>query len=71
MKNKNKTSLQSKVSPRALKAGAAAEYIGCSRRTLTDLSSQGRIPYAKIGPRLLVYDIADLDAFLDECRVEA
>jgi len=57
------------ITPRCLKAGKAAEYIGLSRRGLTDLSKQGRIPYSKIGTRTFVYDIADLDRFLDECKV--
>jgi excisionase family DNA binding protein len=57
------------IKQRALKAGQAAIFCGISRRYLHDLTKQGRIPYHKIGPRCLVYDIADLDAFLDECRI--
>ena len=55
--------------PRALKAGNAAEYIGVSRRYLHDLTKQGRIPFSKVSSRLILYDIADLDAFLDSCKV--
>ena len=62
-------SYKQKIKQRALKAGAASEYLGISRRYLHDLTKQARIPYSKIGPRCLVYDIADLDRFLDECRV--
>lgn len=58
-----------KITPRALKAGKAAEYIGVSRRYLHDLTQQGRIPCHKIGSRCFVYDIADLDTLLNECRV--
>lgn len=54
---------------RALKAGKAAEYIGMSRRGLADLAQQGRIPFAKVGTRTHLFDIADLDAFLDSCKV--
>jgi excisionase family DNA binding protein len=58
-----------KIQQRALKAGAAAEYLGISRRGITDLARQGRIPYAKISNRLTCYDIADLNAFLDSCKI--
>ncbi|QHI68422.1 helix-turn-helix transcriptional regulator [Tichowtungia aerotolerans] len=61
--------ISNKTKPRALKAGAASEYLGISRRYLHDLTKQGRIPYSKIGPRCLVYDIADLDLFLEECKI--
>jgi len=54
---------------RAMKAGQAAEYMGISRRHLHDLSQEGRIPYIKLGARSIVYDIADLDKFLDACKI--
>ena len=56
---------------RALKAGAAAEYMGISRRHLSDLSANGRIPYIPIGTRSHLYDICDLDHFLDTRKVGA
>jgi len=55
--------------PRAMKAGQAAEYMGISRRYLHDLSQEGRVPYIKVGTRCIVYDIADLDKFLDACKI--
>lgn len=54
---------------RSLKAGAASQYCGFSRRYLHDLTKQGRLPFHKVGPRCLVYDIADLDRFLDSCKI--
>ena len=57
------------IKPRCLKAGNAAAYMNISRRYLSEISQQGRIPYHKIGTRCLVYDIADLDRFLDECKI--
>lgn len=57
------------VKPRALKAGKSAEYLGISRRFLHSLSKEGRIPYSRISPRTLVYDVADLDAFLESCKI--
>jgi len=60
---------EKKLKARCLKAGRAAEYVGVSRRYLHDLAAQGRIPYHRIGPRCFVFDVADLDAFLDSCRI--
>lgn len=70
MKNKAKVKMQT-ISPRAIKAGEAAEYIGVSRRTLNDLTNAGRIPCCKISSRLFCYDVKDLDRFLDGCKVGA
>ena len=57
--------------PRAMKAGQAAEYMGISRRYLHDLSQAGRIPYIKVSTLCIVCDIADLDEFLDSCKIGA
>lgn len=70
MKNKSKAKMQL-VTPRSLKAGAAADYIGVSRRYLHDLTVQGRLPVHKVGSRCYLYDIKDLDGFMDSCRVGA
>jgi hypothetical protein len=66
--NRSQNRLQ-EMKPRCLKAGQASSYIGCSRRTLTDMSKQGRIPYYKLSSRLTTYDIADLDRFLGENKI--
>ena len=55
--------------PRAYKAGRAAEYIGISVRGLADLADAGLIPRIRAGTRTFLYDIADLDRFLDERKV--
>jgi len=60
---------QKQQTRRAIKSGLASEYIGCSRRTLHDLTKQGRIPCHKISARLMTYSIKDLDRFLDDCTV--
>lgn len=54
---------------RALKAGAAAQYMGISRRYLSELSSRGSMPYIRVGTRSYLYDIADLDHFLDTRKI--
>jgi excisionase family DNA binding protein len=68
MKNRSQVKMQS-ITPRAMKAGQAAEYIGVSRRTLNELTNAGRVPCCKISSRLFCYDVKDLDCFLDGCKV--
>ena len=55
--------------PRSLKAGLASEYIGMSVRGLADLAEAGQIPYIKAGTRTHLYDIEDLDRFLDSHKI--
>lgn len=66
---KTSTARYPAIKPRALKAGAAAQYLGISRRYLHDLTKQGRIAHSKISTRTLVYSLTDLDAFLDSCKI--
>jgi hypothetical protein len=51
---------------RKLRAPAAAAYIGLSASTLAKMRLRGDGPvYSKAGPRIVVYDVRDLDAYLD------
>ena len=50
------------LTPAYLKAGAAAEYLGISRRHLHTLSKSGVIPYAKLSDKCLIYSRTKLDA---------
>ena len=50
---------------RYLRAPATAEYLGLSVSTLAKMRLRGDGPvFSKVGPRVVVYDIADLDAYL-------
>ncbi len=49
----------------------AASYIGVNGRELKSLRLAKRLPFYRIGHRTIVFDKADLDAFLASCRVEA
>ena len=52
-----------------LRAPAAANYLGLSPSTLAKMRLRGDGPaYSKVGPRVVVYDIADLDAYLAKRR---
>ncbi len=48
----------------------AAPYLGISVRTLNDYAAKGLIPYYKLSARCVVYDLADLDAFLESRKVK-
>jgi len=53
-------------STQKLRAPAAAAYVGLSPSTLAKMRLRGDGPaYAKAGPRVVVYDLADLDSWLD------
>ncbi len=54
--------------PRALRTRQAAEYIGLSPHTLENLRSTGRGPrFFKLG-RVVVYELGDLDLWLEAQR---
>jgi excisionase family DNA binding protein len=47
--------------PRFLRAQEVAELLRCKKRTIYDMVEQGRIPYRKVGGRLLF----DLDEIIE------
>jgi predicted DNA-binding transcriptional regulator AlpA len=52
-----------------LRAPAAAAYIGLSASTLAKMRLRGDGPaYAKAGPRIVVYDLRDLDEWIRSRR---
>ncbi len=49
-----------------LRAPQAASYVGLSPSTLAKMRLRGDGPiYSKAGPRVVIYEKADLDAWLD------
>ena len=54
---------------RLMRTPAAAEYIGLSESTVEKFRMTGRGPvYQKAGPKIVVYRIEDLDAWLEAGR---
>ena len=52
-----------------LRAPKAAEYLGLSPSTLAKMRLRGDGPaYSKVGPRIVVYDVDDLDSYLASRR---
>ncbi len=57
--------IEAAVHGRMLRAPDAAAYLGLSPSTLAKMRVRGDGPaYAKAGPRIVVYDVADLDTYL-------
>ena len=56
--------------PPRQKTGQAAKYIGVSRRYLAQMTAQGRLPFIRLGPRCVLYERTDLDAFIAAARVD-
>ena len=54
---------------RYLRREEAARYIGCSLRQLDELKHDGELPFHRLGRRLIVFRIDDLEAFMDRYRV--
>lgn len=52
-----------------LRTQAAARYLGLSQSTLAKMRLRGDgPPYLKLGPRVVAYDLGDLNAWLDSRR---
>ncbi len=50
-----------------LRSHEAAAYLGLARSTLAKMRCRGDGPcYAKAGPKIILYDISDLDSWLDQ-----
>ena len=53
-----------------LRPKEAAEYLGLSASTLAKLRVYGGGPiFSKLGHRLVIYEVHNLDAWVAECRV--
>lgn len=55
---------------RYLRREDAAMYMGCSLRQIDQLKHDGEIPFHRLGRRLIVFRVDDLETFMDQCRVE-
>ncbi len=52
-----------------LRAPEAADYLGLSPSTLAKMRLRGDgPPYSKVGPRIVVYDVVDLESYLADRR---
>lgn len=59
------------VKPRCLKTADASRYVGLSARGLLDMTRAHKIPHIRLGTRTIVYELSDLDAFIEARKVGA
>ena len=57
--------------PGLLRAKEAAAYLGITVGTLRGLIRRGEISHRRIGQKLIVFCAADLDEYLERCKVPA
>ena len=58
------------MSKNLLDVDQAAAHLAVTPRFIRRLVAQRRVPYLKVG-RFIRFDVADLDDWLDACRVES
>ena len=64
-----KPCLDARIEPRLLNLEQAGSYIGRPPQMVRKLVSAGRIPNSS-GDRRILIDRADLDRFIDRCKVD-
>jgi excisionase family DNA binding protein len=52
-----------------LRRHEAARYLACSVRQVDELKHNGALPYIHLGRRLIIFKMADLDAFMEKHRI--
>jgi len=63
------SAVNAEIPARYLRREDAARYVGCSLRQLDTLKSEGAIPFHRLGRRLIVFRVDDLERFMSKCRV--
>ena len=62
--------MTNEMTPGLIKQSEAAEYLGLSEATLErDRWRGGEIPYIRVGPRSIRYDLSQLDEYLERKTV--
>lgn len=62
----------SKPTPRAnqrIGYADAAAHLGIKLATLRSMVHRRQVPHIRLGPQLVVFDVADLDEWMAACRV--
>ena len=63
--------LKTKMNPAFLRPADAAKYLGVSARTIRSWQNQRILPFSRMSKRCVLISVADLDAVVGKCRVEA
>ena len=67
--SRTQTKADSAVRPAYLRPAEAARFLGISRRHVSNLTRRGLLPVSRIGARLTLYAVADLEAAVASFRV--
>ena len=63
--------MTNEMTPGLIKQSEAAEYLGLSEATLErDRWRGGNIPYIRVGPRAIRYDLEQLNEYIDRNTVK-
>jgi len=58
-----------RLEKRLLDIDEASEYLGITKNTLYGMTSQRRIPFVKIGGKMLRFDVQDLDRWIEKKKI--
>ncbi len=53
-----------------LTAAQAGEHMGLTARQVLDLARQGRLPHIRYSPRIVRFDLDDIEAWCDDKKVQ-
>jgi excisionase family DNA binding protein len=59
------------VKTKFLKTASLAKMLNLSPRYIRQLVADGRLPYVRIGPRSILFDLNEVSSFMDDHRIEA
>jgi excisionase family DNA binding protein len=62
--------MQDTTKPAFMRPSQAAKYLGVHPRTVRLWQQKRLIPFAKIGARVALFKVSDLEAFVDNNRAE-
>ena len=63
--------MKAKVAPAFLRPADAAKYLGVSARTIRAWQTKRLLPFSRLSKRCVLIRVADLDAAVEQFRVEA
>lgn len=59
-----------RTQPRAkVDAATAGEHMGLTARQVLDLARQGRLPHIRYSPRIVRFDLEDIERWIDSQKV--
>lgn len=60
-----------KIEPKYLKTASLAKMLNLSPRYIRQLVADGRLPYVRVGVRTILFDLDQVQGWIDEHRIGA